>query len=262
MLDRITVHGARQHNLKNIDVEIPRNTLTVITGLSGSGKSSLAFDTIYAEGQRRYVVSLSTEARAQGLCPRAHRWGSAFARRGHAARQAQESHDRSCGGRPPGKTGDREAPGGGDRDRHETRQRPGADRCGQWRGAPVLPEAGVYRMRRQYSAVGAAIVLVQQPVRSLRGMSWTGQQMDLRPGQRDCRFRQAAARWRPRPRHGFLADAAAPRGTREKEPDQPCQAVRRAEQEGARNPEGRRWRIARRTGHSGRDLSGLVRSLS
>ncbi len=63
MLDRITVHGARQHNLKNIDVEIPRNSLTVITGLSGSGKSSLAFDTIYAEGQRRYVETLSTYAR-------------------------------------------------------------------------------------------------------------------------------------------------------------------------------------------------------
>jgi excinuclease ABC subunit A len=63
MLDRITVHGARQHNLRNIDVEIPRNTLTVITGLSGSGKSSLAFDTIYAEGQRRYVETLSTYAR-------------------------------------------------------------------------------------------------------------------------------------------------------------------------------------------------------
>jgi len=63
MIDRITVHGARQHNLKNIDVEIPRNTLTVITGLSGSGKSSLAFDTIYAEGQRRYVETLSTYAR-------------------------------------------------------------------------------------------------------------------------------------------------------------------------------------------------------
>jgi excinuclease ABC subunit A len=63
MLDRISVHGARQHNLKNIDVEIPRNTLTVITGLSGSGKSSLAFDTIYAEGQRRYVETLSTYAR-------------------------------------------------------------------------------------------------------------------------------------------------------------------------------------------------------
>ena len=57
------MRGARQHNLKNIDVEIPRNTLTVITGLSGSGKSSLAFDTIYAEGQRRYVETLSAYAR-------------------------------------------------------------------------------------------------------------------------------------------------------------------------------------------------------
>ncbi len=63
MLDRISVHGARQHNLKNIDVEIPRNSLTVVTGLSGSGKSSLAFDTIYAEGQRRYVETLSPYAR-------------------------------------------------------------------------------------------------------------------------------------------------------------------------------------------------------
>ncbi len=63
MLKEITVHGARQHNLKNIDVAIPRNSLTVITGLSGSGKSSLAFDTIYAEGQRRYVETLSTYAR-------------------------------------------------------------------------------------------------------------------------------------------------------------------------------------------------------
>jgi excinuclease ABC subunit A len=63
MLKRITVHGARQHNLRNIDVEIPRNTFTVITGLSGSGKSSLAFDTIYAEGQRRYVETLSPYAR-------------------------------------------------------------------------------------------------------------------------------------------------------------------------------------------------------
>jgi excinuclease ABC subunit A len=61
--DRLTVRGARQHNLKNFDVEIPRRTLTVITGPSGSGKSSLAFDTIYAEGQRRYVESLSVYAR-------------------------------------------------------------------------------------------------------------------------------------------------------------------------------------------------------
>src|SRR5205807_10020257 len=62
-ITNITVRGARQHNLKNIDVVIPRNTLTVITGLSGSGKSSLAFDTIYAEGQRRYVETLSAYAR-------------------------------------------------------------------------------------------------------------------------------------------------------------------------------------------------------
>ncbi len=61
--DSLVVRGAREHNLKNISVEIPRNTLTVITGLSGSGKSSLAFDTIYAEGQRRYVESLSAYAR-------------------------------------------------------------------------------------------------------------------------------------------------------------------------------------------------------
>ena len=63
MANTIHVRGAREHNLKNVDVEIPRDSLTVITGLSGSGKSSLAFDTIYAEGQRRYVESLSAYAR-------------------------------------------------------------------------------------------------------------------------------------------------------------------------------------------------------
>ena len=62
-MKKIVVKGAREHNLKNIDVEIPRDKLVVITGLSGSGKSSLAFDTIYAEGQRRYVESLSAYAR-------------------------------------------------------------------------------------------------------------------------------------------------------------------------------------------------------
>src|ERR1700760_2076429 len=61
--ESIVVRGARVHNLKNVDFEIPHNTITVVTGVSGSGKSSLAFDTIYAEGQRRYVESLSAYAR-------------------------------------------------------------------------------------------------------------------------------------------------------------------------------------------------------
>src|SRR3990167_8628963 len=63
MRDKIIIHGAREHNLKNINIEIPRDKLVVITGLSGSGKSTLAFDTLYAEGQRRYVESLSSYAR-------------------------------------------------------------------------------------------------------------------------------------------------------------------------------------------------------
>jgi len=62
-MDYIRIKGARVHNLKNVDLEIPKNKLIVITGVSGSGKSSLAFDTIYAEGQRRYVESLSSYAR-------------------------------------------------------------------------------------------------------------------------------------------------------------------------------------------------------
>ena len=63
MNDNIVIKGAKEHNLKNISLEIPKNKLVVITGLSGSGKSSLAFDTLYAEGQRRYVESLSSYAR-------------------------------------------------------------------------------------------------------------------------------------------------------------------------------------------------------
>ena len=62
-IDKLIVRGAREHNLKNVSIELPRNALIVFTGLSGSGKSSLAFDTIFAEGQRRYVESLSAYAR-------------------------------------------------------------------------------------------------------------------------------------------------------------------------------------------------------
>ncbi|MEZ4675914.1 MAG: hypothetical protein R2932_16940 [Caldilineaceae bacterium] len=62
MQETISVKGAKEHNLRNIDVEIPRNQFVVITGVSGSGKSSLAFDTVYAEGQRRFLESLSTLA--------------------------------------------------------------------------------------------------------------------------------------------------------------------------------------------------------
>ena len=64
----IAIRGAREHNLKNIDLEIPRDQLVVLTGLSGSGKSSLAFDTIYAEGQRRYLDSLSSFVRKRVSC--------------------------------------------------------------------------------------------------------------------------------------------------------------------------------------------------
>ena len=62
-MDAILIRGAREHNLKNLDLDVPRNRLVVITGVSGSGKSSLAFDTLFAEGQRRYVESLSAYAR-------------------------------------------------------------------------------------------------------------------------------------------------------------------------------------------------------
>ena len=66
-MDTIEVTGAREHNLKGVNVTIPRNSLAVVTGLSGSGKSSLAFDTIYAEGQRRYMETLSAYARSESV---------------------------------------------------------------------------------------------------------------------------------------------------------------------------------------------------
>ncbi|MGN5374702.1 hypothetical protein [Sphingomonas hankookensis] len=89
-LTHISVRGAREHNLKGVDIDIPRDTLTVITGLSGSGKSSLAFDTIYAEGQRRYVEI------AVGLCapvPRADAEAERRAYRGAVAGDFDRTED-------------------------------------------------------------------------------------------------------------------------------------------------------------------------
>ena len=336
MLDRITVHGARQHNLKNIDVEIPRNTLTVITGLSGSGKSSLAFDTIYAEGQRRYVETLSTYARQfldqmerpdvdsiDGLSPAISIEQKTTSRSPRStvgtiteiydylrllyssigvphcpvcgneiSRQTTEQilqhvlalkpEDRIMVMAPivRGRKGeykkdleklarqgfvraridgvlrslDEEIPL--DKRKNHTIEvvvdrllvKPGIEKRleasietatklanglvlivgGQRRGAPVFAETGVHRMRRQHSAAGAALVLLQQPVRRLRGVPRAGQQVDVRPGQGDCGSGQAAVRWRPRSGRGFLVHAAADRGTRQEEPHQPVQSRSRS----------------------------------
>ena len=106
--EELVVHGAREHNLKDITVRLPRNRLICITGLSGSGKSSLAFDTIYAEGQRRYVESLSAYARQflqmmekpdvdhiDGLSPAISiDWSAAAA--GRRASRAGRRRPRSC----------------------------------------------------------------------------------------------------------------------------------------------------------------------
>ena len=75
MMKKIVIKGAKEHNLKNVTVEIPKDKFVVITGLSGSGKSSLAFDTIYAEGQRRYVESLSAYANQAFVKPTIANWG-------------------------------------------------------------------------------------------------------------------------------------------------------------------------------------------
>src|SRR6266700_933293 len=108
--DKIVIRGAREHNLKNIDITIPRDKLVVITGLSGSGKSSLAFDTIFAEGQRRYIESLSAYARqfldkmekpdvdhidglSPAVCPR---WPSALSQVRARGQSTNRAADRRC----------------------------------------------------------------------------------------------------------------------------------------------------------------------
>src|SRR2546430_2220903 len=163
--DWIAVRGARVHNLKNIDVDIPRNKLVVITGLSGSGKSSLAFDTIYAEGQRRYVESLSAYARQfleqmekpdvdliEGLSPAMpiERAFSAAGRRGKGGSGAQPtdgSRRRSahrCGG-------DRGGVGRVGRRRAQSRRRHCRHQPVRGGGPPLLAPAGLRELRNQRS---------------------------------------------------------------------------------------------------------------
>ena len=336
MLDRITVHGARQHNLKNIDVEIPRNAFTVITGLSGSGKSSLAFDTIYAEGQRRYVETLSTYARQfldqmerpdvdsiDGLSPaisieqkttsRSPRstvgtiteiydylrllyssigtphcpvCGNRISRQtteqilGHVLALKPEDRIMVMAPVARGRKGEYKkdleklarqgfvraridgvlrsldedivldkrrnhtievvvdrllVKAGIEKrleasidDRHQAGQRAGADRGGERGGAPVFAEAGLHRVRRQHSGDGAALVLVQQPLRRLRGMPRAGQQVDFRPGQGGGGPLQTAARRRSGSGRGFLVHAAAAGGIREDVAHQSEETVRGA----------------------------------
>jgi len=140
--DEILIRGAKEHNLKNIDVRLPRFKLVVITGISGSGKSSLAFDTLYAEGQRRYVEPLSAYARqfiGQMEKPKAGRAPPPDRRRQHRHRhRAQSGRDQDSGL-------DR-GPGAGGRRRWRPHRRPGDAGGGDADGAelhgPVF-EAGV-----------------------------------------------------------------------------------------------------------------------
>ena len=370
MLDRITVHGARQHNLKNIDVEIPRNTLTVITGLSGSGKSSLAFDTIYAEGQRRYVETLSTYARQfldqmerpdvdsiDGLSPAISIEQKTTSRSPRStvgtiteiydylrllyssigvphcpvcgneiSRQTTEqilqhvlalkSEDRLMVLAPVvrGRKGeykkdleklarqgfvraridgvlrslDEEIPL--DKRKNHTIEvvvdrllvKPGIEKRleasidtatklanGLVLIAVVNGEERLYSQKLACTECGASIPQLEprsfsfnSPYGACEECHGLGSKWTFDPAKVIVDPAQAAARWRTGSGRGFLADAAAARGTRQEESHQSVQALRRAAQESARHPAGRRRRAAGHSRDPGRDLRVVVRGLS
>src|SRR5947208_1622534 len=194
-IDRISVRGARQHNLKNIDVDIPRDKLTVITGLSGSGKSSLAFDTIYAEGQRRYVESLSAYAR-------------------QFLDQLEKPHVDSVEGLSPAISIEQKTVARSPRSTIGTVTeiydylrllfssigQPHCPQCGQpitrqsvdqiLQSVLPLPE-GERELRHQRAAARAALVLVQFRLRRLSSLSWIGNGPGNRRSQADSRRREA-----------------------------------------------------------------------
>src|SRR5258708_4426818 len=181
-LTKLVIRGARQHNLKNISVEIPRNSLTVITGLSGSGKSSLAFDTIYAEGQRRYVESLSAYARQfldqmerpevdviEGLSPSIaiEQKTTTRAPRSTRARQTQDPPPRSRHRPSARQAGHRLAPRAVHRHRAQARRRP-RHRVHRWRQGPrLLRKTRLPRLRHFRPATRAALLQLQFSLRRM-----------------------------------------------------------------------------------------------
>ena len=228
MLDKIVIRGAREHNLKNVDVEIPHGKLTVISGVSGSGKSSLAFDTLYAEGQRRYIESLTTYAK-QFLERIAH------ARRGRSVR------DQSVDRHPTEEHDEKLALDGGDDDR-DLRLSPPALRAARphllpevrRRGRPPRTRRGRRKTRRGKSGRAAP---VSRP-RHRRGRCRSGRRQapreripaDIR-GRRDP---QARRRPETIDRPGKTPRCRSrPRGVGPREPDEDVRG------RGSRLPDGR-----------------------